>query len=105
MLTDGSTADNGHLSLLGRGGHIAGSFGCFSVCICECARRFACVDSRLSVHCLRRLVPRLLLCRSTKLRMTSAGEEGNTPSKEAASQQDPSTAAPLPQVNKITKRR
>lgn len=50
MLTDSSTANDGHLSLLGRGGHFAGNYVVY-VCIYERVERFDGVVFALSVNC------------------------------------------------------
>ena len=50
LLTDSSTADDGHLSLLGRGGHFAGNSVVY-VCIYERVERFDGVVFALAVNC------------------------------------------------------
>lgn len=50
MLTDSSTANDGHLSLLGRGGHFAGNYVVY-VCIHERVEWFDGVVFELLVNC------------------------------------------------------
>ena len=50
LLTDSSTANDGHLSLLGRGGHFAGNYVVY-VCIHERVEWFDGVVFALSVNC------------------------------------------------------